>query len=42
MLSFYLYSVNILGETFYDSNIKRILDLNTSDNFSEYKHQSLR
>ncbi|XP_060856530.1 uncharacterized protein LOC132934258 isoform X2 [Metopolophium dirhodum] len=31
-----------LGETFYDSNLKRILDLNTSDNFNENKNQSLR
>jgi len=42
MLLFYLWSVNILGETFYDSNLKRILDLNTSDNFNKNKNQSLR
>jgi len=42
MLLFYLWAVNILGETFYDSNLKRILHLNTSDNFNEYENQSLR
>jgi len=42
MVLFYLLSVNILGETFNDSNLKRVWDLNTSDYTNEYKHQSFR